>query len=340
MKDITAVGIDIAKSVFQICGVDRKGKVVLTKRLSRKELPSWIILVPQGCRIFMEACATSHDWARKFIGFGYQVKLIAPQFVKPFVVGNKNDRNDAAGIVEAGLRPMMRFVPIKTVEQQDIQSLHRARALVVKQRTMYSNQTRGLLAEYGVVLPQGLGKLRASLLGILEDAENGLTHTAREVIDEVYKLFCETDKVIKRYTKKIEARVKADERCQRLLKLPGVGPMIASAFVSAIGDGKDFSKGREVSAWLGLTPRHKASGNRLQMQGMSKRGDVYLRTLIIHGCRSVLKYVANKEDKRSRWAASKKRDLGYNKAAVALANKTAREMWAVLNKGEAFDFSL
>lgn len=340
MNEITTLGIDIAKNVFQLCGVDRKGKVVLSKRVGRKQLTQQIVQLPTDCRLFMEACATSHVWARRFMGLGYQVKLIAPQFVKPYVRGNKNDRNDAAGLVEAGLRPQMRFVPIKTLGQQDMQSLHRARALVVRQRTMLSNQLRGLLAEYGVILSQGIGQVRVRIPSILEEVENGLTDSVREVLADIYELFCTVDKTIKHYTQKIEHQVKQDEVCQRLIRLPGVGPLVASAFVTAVGSGKDFRKGREVSAWLGLTPKHKASGHKLQMQGISKRGDVYVRTLLIHGCRSVLKYVSNKEDKRSRWAASKKAQLGYNKAAVALANKTAREMWAVLAKGEAFNFSI
>ena len=340
MDNIIAIGIDVAKNVFQICAVNKGGKIVKTKRLSRPKLISWVVQLPKECQIFMEACGTAHYWARQFVALGFSVKLIAPQFVKPFVKSNKNDCNDAAAIVEAGLRPTMRFVPMKTVEQQDIQSLHRVRSLAIKQRTMYSNQIRSFLAEYGVVFSAGIHQLRGKLTDFLEDAENALTDTIRGVASDLYRLFREVDTLIKTYDKKIEMEIRSKEVCQRLMKLPGVGPMIASAFVAAVGDGSDFRKGRDVSAWLGLVPRHRASGHKIQMQGISKRGDVYLRTLIIHGARSVLQRCDKKTDRRNIWAKDKKVRLGFNSAVVALANKTAREMWAVLSKGEAFNFSV
>lgn len=340
MKDVKSVGIDIAKNVFQLCGANRWGKPILTKRLKRKELVEWLSThLEKNCKIYIESCGSAHYWARRFSLLGYEVKLIAPQLVKPFISGNKNDERDAAGILEAGMRPTMRYVPLKSIEQQDIQCLHRARALAVKQRTMYSNQIRGLLSEYGIIFPQGISQIRTHLVEALEDAKNGLTDFVRTIINDLYELFQTVDQLIKNYDRKVEALVKSQADCQRLMRLPGVGPLIASAFVMAVGNGSEFRRGREVSAWLGLTPKHKASGEKLWMQGMSKRGDVYLRTLIIQGCRAVLRYCTVKEDKRSRWIADKKVRLGYNKAAVALANKTVREMWAIVHKGELFQFS-
>ena len=270
---------------------------------------------------------------------GYQVKLISPQFVKPFVKGNKNDTNDAQAIVEAAMRPTMRFVPLKTVEQQDMQSLHRARSLAIKNRTGYANQIRGLLAEYGVIIPQGIRYVRSHISSILEDEENGLTSQIREIVEGVYEQLKQVDKAINDYDKKISQQAQSNEACRRIMRLAGIGPVVATAMISAIGDGKTFRCGREVSAWLGLTPRHRASGQRTVMQGISKRGDCYLRTLVIHGSRSALRYCQNKQDKKSQWAQDKLERLGSNKAAVALANKTVREIWAVLKKGEQFIYA-
>ena len=229
MEYIKALGIDLAKNVFQLCGVNRQGKRIYNKRVTRAKLMETLVNLPKDCRIFMEACASAHHWARKFIALGYDVQLIAPQFVKPFVRGNKNDPNDAAGIVLAGLQPNMRFVPIKTLSQLDGQSLHRARELAKKNRTAYANQIRGLLGEYGVILPQGINYVRQKIAAILEDAENGLTTQLREVIEAVHKLFTQVDDQVKCCEKKIEMLARSSEDSQRLMKLPGVGSLTATA---------------------------------------------------------------------------------------------------------------
>jgi transposase len=284
----------------------------------------------------MEACSSANYWARKFIGMGFKVKLISPQFVKPFVKGNKNDKNDAKAIVEAALRPDMKFVPIKTLEQQDMQSLHRARQLAVKNRSAYANQIRGLLAEYGIVMVQGISVLRKKLGLILEDAENELTFAIRHLLAEIYQQFKYVDQKISDYDRQIKQLAESIVLCRQLMRLPGVGPLTATAMVSAVGEGREFKRGRELSAWIGLTPRHRASGQKQIIQGISKRGDCYLRTLIIHGARSVIRHCKNKTDNRSRWILDKLARLGSNKTAVALANKTVREIWAMLHKGEQF----
>ena len=338
MDKVKIVGIDIAKNVFQLCGTDKRGKHIFNKRVTRNKMKAWIAQLPNNALIIMEACATAHYWSRTFISLGYRVKLISPQFVKPFVQGNKNDTNDARAIVAASLRSDMKYVPIKTVEQQDLQSLHRARSVVIKNRTAYANQIRGLLAEYGIILPQGITHVRTKLISILEDAENELTFAIREVIHDVYEQFKQVDEMSKHIEQKIQRIANTREDCQQLMRLPGVGPMISTAVVAAVGDGRDFKKGREMSAWLGLTPKHRASGDKTHLQGISKRGDRYLRTLVIHGSRSILQRCHNKEDKRSQWISRKMEQIGPNKTAVALANKTIREIWALLRKGNQFSF--
>jgi transposase len=336
MGNIKIVGIDIAKNIFQLYGADCRGKKLLSKRLTRNKLVAFIEQLSRGLLIVMEACSSANYWARKFISMGFHVKLISPQCVKPFVKGNKNDKNDVQAIVEAALRPDMKFVPIKTLEQQAIQSLHRARQLTVKSRTAYVNQIRGLLAEYGVIIAQGVLVIRTKLTLILEDAENELTYSMRVLISDIYEQFKLVDKKVREYDEQLAQIARSKVVCQQLMKLPGIGPMTATAVVSAVGDGKVFKRGREMAAWLGLTPRHRASGQKQIIQGISKRGDAYLRTLIIHGSRSVLRHCKNKTDRRSRWILDKVERLGSNKAAVALANKTVREIWAALHKGEQF----
>lgn len=339
MRHINVIAIDIAKDVYQVCGGWRGGKIKFNKRLNRRQLVELMRSQNPPCTIFLETCWMSHYWARQFMAWGHTVKLIAPQFVKPFRKGNKNDRNDVIAIYEAGQRPEMRFVSVKTMEQQEIQCLHRARQLIQKQVRALANQIRGFLSEYGMTLPVGDRYLHERLLGILEDAENELTNEVRQVLSELYEQFCIQERFVKRYDNKIKQITQSDETCRRLMKLPGVGPLIASTLVSSVGDGSQFKNGREMSAWLGLTPRHAASGGKLVLKGIGKRKDCYLRTLVIHGARSVLKHCGKKTDTRSCWIYDKQQRMGTPKAAVALANKMVREMWAILRKGEAFKFA-
>ena len=334
MRNIKVLGIDLAKNVFQIHGTDAAGKCVLRKRLTRDKLPSYIATLTP-CLIGIEASTGAHYWARLFASMGHTVKMMAPQFVKPYIKSNKNDMNDAAGIAEAVTRPDMRFVPIKMIEQQDALLSHRARELAVKQRTAQANQLRGLLAEYGVTIAQGIRHIH-SLVQILENNHDKLTVKSREIFLRLYEQFKIYDTQVSTYDKEIEQSAKQDVRCRELMKIEGVGPLTASAVAATIGDAKCFKNGREVSAWLGLVPKQHSSGNTIRLSGVSKRGDCYVRKLLIHGARSVVKRCELKTDKKSLWVADKKRRSGYNKAAVALANKNERIIWAILATGECY----
>lgn len=334
MKNIKVLGIDLAKNVFQIHGTDAKGKCVLKKRVSRDGLPAFIAMLP-SCLIGIEASGGAHYWARLFSSMGHTVKMMAPQFVKPYVKSNKNDRNDAGGIAEAVTRPDMRFVPIKQIEQQDMLLSHRARELAIKQRTAQSNQLRGLLSEYGVIIPAGIRYIK-NMIQILEDNQDKLTSKSREIFVRLYEQFKVYDAQVAMYDKEIETIAKQDVRCKEIMKIEGIGPLTASAAVATIGDAKLFKNGRELSAWLGLVPRQHSSGNKIRLSGISKRGDRYVRTLFVHGARSVVKRCETKTDKRSMWIADKKHRSGYNKASVALANKNARIVWAILATGECY----
>jgi len=336
MKDITTLGIDLAKNVFQIHGADARGKKMLTKRVQRHKLVEHIANM-SPCVIGMEACGGAHYWARRFKEFGHDVKLMSPQFVKPYVKSNKNDANDAEACCEAVTRPSMRFVPNKTVEQQDIQAMHRIRSRLIAQRTSLSNQIRGLLAEYGIVMAQGIATLRRKLPDILENAENELSMIGRELFQDLYNEFCELEERIKQYEVKVVKIAKEDERCQRIQTIPGVGKLTATAFFASVGDVKVFTKGRQLSSWLGLVPKQSSSGNKVRLLGISKRGDRYLRSLFVHGARAVVKTVPNKTDPYSLWINQLISRCGINKAVVAVANKNVRIAWALLKYETSFD---
>ncbi|MFQ5488856.1 MAG: IS110 family transposase, partial [Gammaproteobacteria bacterium] len=313
---------------------DRRGHVVFRKKLSRGKLLAFMANLP-ACRVGMEACGGAHDWARRFRDMGHEVRLMSPQFVKPYVKSNKNDGSDAEAICEAVERPNMRFVPIKG-EQQDIQSLHRARSQAIAHRTAQGNQIRGLLMEYGLVVPQGLARLRKRLPEILEDAENGLTAGFRETLFDLYQELRRLDEWVAGYDARIKALSAQNEACRLLMTIPGIGPLIATALVAAVGDASVFRNGREMAAWLGLVPRQHSTGGKPRLLGISKRGDSYLRQLLIHGARAVVWFADRKEDRRSRWVVGLEHRRGRNVAAVALANKTVRAAWALLTRGEAY----
>jgi transposase len=317
MKNIKVLGIDLAKNVFQLHGADSKGKCVLRKRLNRAKLTECLTKLPP-CIIGIEACTGAHHWARLFEEMGHTVKMMAPQFVKPYVRSNKNDRNDARAIAEAVTRPDMKFVPIKKIEQQDILLLHRARALIIKQRTAQANQIRGLLAEYGIIIPKGITHLK-KMVEILEDNKEKLTEKSLLIFYKLNEQFKVYDIEIAAYEKQIEIMANQDVMCKEIMKISGIGPLTESAAVATIGDAKVFKNGREVSAWLGLVPKQHSSGNTIRLSGISKRGDRYVRTLLIHGARTVVKSCENKSDGKSLWIANKKQRCGYNKASVALA---------------------
>jgi transposase len=334
-ETIKTIGIDLAKSIFHLHGVDGEGKVVLRKRLSRSKLTEFISQL-NPCMVAMEAYGGSHHWARKFQTMGHDVRLISPQFVKPYVKSNKNDMADAEAICEAVQRPTMRFVPLKSVEQQDILSIHRAREQVVRRRTAQGNQMRGLLMKYGVVIPKGMRALHANLPDILADADNELTLMFRELLQGLWEELISLDKHVAAYDQQINALSEQSDVCKCLMTIPGVGPMVATALLASVSDGKAFRNGREMAAWLGLVARQHSTGGKPRLLGISKRGDVYLRKLLIHGARAALRWTDKKHDKRSVWATSLKECRGQNIAAVALANKTVRTAWVLITRGENY----
>lgn len=333
--NVSTLGIDLAKAVFQLHGVNEHGQVTLSKRRSRQKLLPFLANLPP-CLIGMEACSGAHYWAREIQKLGHEVKLIAPQFVKPYVKGNKTDGHDAAAICEAVSRPHMHFVPINSLEQQDLQAMHRIREQLVKQRTALANQIRGLLHEYGLVMPSGISRLRAQVPLILEDAEHGLSELCRELMHELYQRLRTLDEQVTQYDQRIGQVFKQDECCQRLGQVEGIGPLIATAFLAAVGDARVFHSGRQVAAWLGLVPKQYSSGGKARLLGISKRGDRYLRTLLIHGARAAVQRAAQKSDSRSEWINRLCQRRGKNVTAVAVANKNARILWALLARGEAY----
>jgi transposase len=328
-QQLSVVGIDLAKRVFHVAGMDDKGKIMLRKRLTREALlPFLAQLAP--VLIGMEACGGAHYWARRLREHGHTVKLIAPQFVKPYVKSNKNDPADAEAICEAVTRPTMRFVPMKEIEQQDLQALHRARERVVKARTALVNEIRGLLAEYGIVLPPSVTKFRNGFLATLEAERAKLTALSQELFGQLYEEFGALEKRLAYYTAKLEAISAAHPVCQRLETIPGIGPLTATAMIAAVSDVTHFQNGRQFAAWIGLVPRQHSTGGKPRLLGISKRGDVYLRTLLIHGARATLRWIGLKTDRRSKWVRGLMDRRGKNKAAVALANKNARIAWVLL----------
>lgn len=338
---IIRVGVDLAKNVFQVHGIDRHEKPVWRRKLSRSNwLKTLLQTIEPGCEIGMEACGGAHHWARRLQEKGFAVKLIAPQFVKPYVKSNKNDANDAEAICEAMGRPNMRFVSVKTVEQQDIQAMHRVRFEVSKQRKAKANQIRGLVAEYGLVAPKELLQLRAAIPDWLEDAENGLTDRFRRLLDGLWHDMLALDHRMTELDREIAQVAVTDPVAKRLQQLRGVGPMIATAMVATVGDVKQFANGRQMAASLGLTPRQNSSGGKERLLGITKRGDTYLRTLLIHGARAVIQNAKSKDDRLSRWVTRIAESRHPNVAAVALANKTARIAWAMMKNGTEYQPSL
>jgi transposase len=332
---ITTLSIDLAKHVFHVFGADRRGRIVLRKKLTRKRLAQFVVNLPP-CVIGMEACAGAHYWGRKFASLGHTVRLMHPRFVKPYVKTNKNDFNDAEGILEAVSRPTMRFVPVNTVEGQDMQALHRVRRRLVKQRTALTNQIHGLLHEYGVALPRGRAAVHRALPTILEDGGNELTPAMRRLLAGCYEELCTLAPRIKTIDDEIKAVSRARADCRRLGEIEGYGVLTSTALSAAVGDARTFKNGRQMAAWLGLVPQQASSGGRTVLLGISKRGDPYLRTLLIEGAMSAVRAAATKDDARSRWINALRARRGVKIAAVAVANKNARIAWALLAKGRSY----
>lgn len=332
MNKISWVGVDIAKRVFQVHAADKHGKCIWKAKLDREQwLQAVCERVETDAIIAMEACGSAHHWARELQQRGYTVKLIAAQFVKPYVKSNKNDKVDAAAICEALSRPDMRFVTPKSVAQQNAQAIHRVRSELISHRTAKANQIRGLVGEYGLVAAVGMSNLRQALPEWLEDAENGLTIPFRVLLQGLYEDLQTLDERVSALDKAIAEAVASSENAQRLLQLRGVGPLIALALAGALGDAKSFNKGREFALSLGLTPKHRGTGGKDRILGISKRGDPYLRQLLIHGARAVIRYVERHDDALSRWIKRMLARKHVNVVAVALANKTARMAWAIVH---------
>lgn len=334
--DIKVLSIDIAKRVFQLHGVDRSWKSVYSRKCSRSELLGVIEGLSPQC-VVMEACATSNHWGRELEQRGMKVRLIAPQHVKPYVKGNKTDKADAAAIVEAYRRDGMKFVKVKTVEQQSIQALHRVRELVVRRRTATINELRALAEEFGIVLPRSQSDLRMEFLGKLEEDNQWLDSRARTVLRELYEELIHLDKRVALYDAQLKRVVKEVPICKRLTEERGVGVVVATAFVASIGNPRTFPNGRAVGAWLGLTPREFTTAGNRRLYGITKRGDKYLRKQLVHGARSVVRCSRHRNDELSVWIQKLEERRGFNRAVVAVANKMARQLWAIMNKDESWE---
>jgi transposase len=333
--NITTLGVDIAKNILQVHGVDHKGKKVINKAMTRKKLSEFIAKLPP-CLIGMEACGGSNYWGQKFKELGHTVKLISPQFVKPYVKSNKNDMVDAEAICEAVTRPNMRFVAIKSKEQQDIQSMHKVRSRLVKEKTAIANQIRGLLLEHGITIPQGVGNIARIIPEVLENENNGLTKYGRELFADLYEQFKHASEKTEEYDRKIEILSNSIPICKLLKKLPGIGALTATAIVSTVGDINVFKNGRELSAYLGIVPKQHSSGGKQRLLGISKRGDKYVRCLLVHGARAVLCRSKNLPENKIAWLKGLVIRRGMNRAIVALANKNVRTIWAIMHKGDDF----
>ena len=337
MKNVARIGIDLAKKVFHVTAMDAGGAVVERKRLRRAGLQSYLAQLPRGCAVAMEACGGAHHWARLASRLGHRAVLMSPQFVAPYVKSNKNDVNDADGIAEASARPSMRFVPVKSAAREHVQQLHRARRMAVRNRTAQGNQIHGFLLEYGIESPRGKGALLRRLADVLEDAENELPVAGRALLRELGDEFRRLDERVAMFDGQLAGVARQTPACRRLMEIPGIGVLTATALVAAVGDAGEFRNGREMSAWLGLVPRQHSTGGRAVLLGISKRGDRHLRALLIHGARAALYRAGRRGDRRSRWAVATQARRGANVAAVALANKNARTAWALLRRDDHYD---
>ena len=331
----TRCGLDIAKQAFQVHGVNDRGVVQERKQLTRSRVLEYFAKL-SPCLIGMEACAGAHYWARELSKLGHEVKLMAGQFVVPYRKSGKNDASDAEAICEAVGRPNMRFVAVKTEEQQAVLMVHRARTLVVINRTALGNQIRGLLGEFGLVVPQGVGRLRGQLPKILEDAENGLPALAREVLSDLLAQLRELSERLQYYDHKLSELAASSEPAQRLMQLEGIGPQTATALVASMGNPHVFKSARNFAASLGLTPRQYSSGGTTRLGSITKHGDRYVRMLLVHGARAYLRVLDKKRDGKAAWAQSLRQRRHANVVAVALAAKHARIAWAMLAKGTAY----
>lgn len=335
---VTTLSIDLAKSIFQVCGTNKAGSAVFNKQVRRNQLLKMILKYPEA-EVVMEACCGSNYWGRLFISHGYNVKLIPPQHVKPFVRGNKNDRNDAFAIAEASRRPDMLFVQPRSVEATDIAVLHRVRDRRKTSLTRLSNQIRGLLSEYGVVLPQGINTLRCNIPLLLEDADNGLSVLMRTELQNIYDEWLMLESLIKQQDKAIERHAKSDDRTSLLMTIKGIGPMTSTALVGVMGSPAHYRNGRHFASSLGLTPSEHSSGGKQRLGRITKRGNTYIRRLLVQCAMSHIRHLKNNSDALSCWLRRLKERRGVQVAAIALANKLARISWAVLQKQQPYQMA-
>lgn len=338
MGDVKVIGLDLAKNIFYVHGIDERGKVVFNKKLSRARVLTFFANL-KPCLVGMEVGCHSNYWAREIKKLGHDAKLMAPQFVKPYIKSNKNDPNDAEGICEAVTRPSMRFTAVKTIDQQDIQSVHRIRERIVAARSSLACEIRGLLGEYGIVIPQGIKTLKRTLPAVLANDQNQLTSYTRGLLQELISEFHALGERVESYNDRIKKI--HDNHCEakRLTAVPGIGQLAATAMIATAADPKMFKNGREFAAYLGLVPKQKSSGGKQQLLGISKRGDRYIRMMLIHGARATLGHgrkLRCMSKTRIDWMLSLRERRGFNKATVALANKNARIAWALLSKGETY----
>ncbi len=327
-QSISRIGIDLAKTIFQVCAVNQHGKVLFNKKITRAKL-ALFIAQQAPTEIIMEACASAHYWSRVFSRMGHTVKLIHPAYVRPYVKTNKNDAADAEALCEAATRPQMRFVQAKTVEQQDIQTLHRVRERLVSQRTSLANQIRGLLGEYGIVIPQGPHHIRQALPVLIDEHHDQLTPIAKQAFSHLHEELVAFDAHVQTLKQQLEQLSLTLPRCQQWITVPGVGPMVATALYATMGDAQNYRNGREFAAFLGLVPRQVSSGGKTILRGISKRGDPHCRKLLVQGAHAALRHMHKHDDPLSRWACRLKASKGTSKAVVALANKLARICWAL-----------
>ena len=332
---VTTIGLDIAKNLFHVVCCNQQGHLVKKKMLKRAQVLSFF-QSQQACLVALESCATSQYWARAIQKYGHQVKLLPAQHVKAFLVGNKNDYNDALAIAVTAKQPHIKSVTIKTIEQQDNQAQHKARELAIRQRTALCNQIRGLVAEYGIVLRQGVNALRKNIPLLLGDESEQLSGSFKMVLVQLKEQFDSLDSCVATFDKLITQSVKTNPICQRLVTIPGFGPMVSSAYFNEVGNGSSYRRGRDVSASVGIVPKQYSSGGKDNLLGISKRGNKYLRCLLIQGAKAVVSRAKTKEDKLSQWINRLVETRGHNRACVAYANKMARMAWAITVSGEEY----
>lgn len=337
---IVRVGVDLAKQVIQVHAVDAAGRRVIGRQVKPDQFVAWCAQLPPGCLVAMEACSSAHHWARKLRAMGLDARLIAANFVSPYRMegkSGKNDMTDAAAICEAASRPTMRFVPVKTCEQQGILSLHRMREGLKEERTACTNQIRGVLAEFGLVFAKSSKILRAVLSDVIEDASNDLTTTARLVLQRAFEHWRELDEHMRWCDQQVGQHVRGSAEAKRAAKIIGIGELGASALVASVGDFKQFKSGDQFGAWLGIVPRQNSTGGKASLGRITKRGDNYLRTLLIQGAKVAVMTAGKREDPISQWLVQLTARVGWQKACVAMANKNARILWAVMTRDRGFD---